>query len=88
MPTNVDFSWVLPSADETMKDVMKQIEANITAQAVAQGQDVANAAKYGNEALGDTSIEAIYGSNVERLRSIHEEVDPDNVMGLAGGFKF
>lgn len=43
---------------------------------------------YGNYALPDTPLEAIYGENVERLTSIKEVVDPENVMGLAGGFKF
>ncbi|KAJ7752388.1 hypothetical protein B0H16DRAFT_1546857, partial [Mycena metata] len=30
----------------------------------------------------------IYGPNLPRLRRIKKEVDPGNVMGLAGGFKF
>ena len=67
---------------------MKEMEGNITALAVAEGQDVANAARYGNEALGGTPVAEIYGANVERLRQIREAVDPDNVMGLAGGYKF
>lgn len=67
---------------------MKDIARQITAQAVAEGQDVADAAIYGNYALADTPLEAIYGDNVERLRAIHAAVDPSNVMGLAGGFKF
>ncbi|VDB99546.1 unnamed protein product [Peniophora sp. CBMAI 1063] len=88
LPTNVYFSWVLPSADEMMWAVMEEIEGNVTALAVAEGQDVEHAAKYGNEALGDTTVEEIYGNNVVRLRSIREAVDPEDVMGLAGGFKF
>lgn len=43
---------------------------------------------YGNYALADIPLEAMYGMNVERLRRIKKEVDPENVMGLAGGFKF
>lgn len=43
---------------------------------------------YGNYALGDTPLEAMYGVNVERLARIKKVVDPKNVMGLAGGFKF
>lgn len=43
---------------------------------------------YGNYALADTPLEAMYGANVERLTSIKKKVDPENVMGLAGGFKF
>ena len=43
---------------------------------------------YGNYALADTPLEAMYGTNVKRLTSIKKKVDPQNVMGLAGGFKF
>jgi berberine-like enzyme len=30
----------------------------------------------------------MYGENVERLRKIRAVVDPEDVMGLAGGWKF
>ena len=30
----------------------------------------------------------VYGGNVERLRTIRAAIDPDGVMGLAGGWKF
>ena len=74
--------------DSKIKGIMKDIANQITAQAVAEGQDVADAFIYSNYALEDTPLEAMYGSNVERLRTIHNAVDPNNVMGLAGGFKF
>ncbi|KZV75358.1 FAD-binding domain-containing protein [Peniophora sp. CONT] len=88
LPLNLYFAWALPSADEAIWQAMKDIANNVTAQAVAEGQDVADATVYGNYALADTPLEAIYGDNVERLRAIHAAVDPGNVMGLAGGFKF
>ncbi|VDC04165.1 unnamed protein product [Peniophora sp. CBMAI 1063] len=88
MPTNLYFSWELSSLDDKVHSIMKTIANEITAQAVAEGQDVADAFIYGNYALGDTSREKIYGDNVARLQSIHDAIDPDNVMGLAGGFKF
>lgn len=43
---------------------------------------------YGNYAPPDTPLEAIYGENVTKLTKMKMEVDPENVMGLAGGFKF
>jgi hypothetical protein len=30
----------------------------------------------------------MYGANVERLRKIRAAIDPEDVMGLAGGWKF
>lgn len=74
--------------DEEIQDLMKDLANQITAEAVAEGQDVADAFIYGNYALADTPLERIYGDNVARLRAIHDAVDPNNVMGLAGGFKF
>ena len=41
-----------------------------------------------NYALFDTPLEDMYGANVPRLRKIRAEIDPEDVMGLAGGFKF
>lgn len=43
---------------------------------------------YPNYAISDTPLVEIYGSNVGKLKKIKAKVDPDNVMGLAGGFKF
>ncbi|KAG0693487.1 hypothetical protein DFH29DRAFT_1007238, partial [Suillus ampliporus] len=50
--------------------------------------DVADAALYGNYAIFDTPLSNIYGKNVPRLQALQDAVDPTNVMGLAGGFKF
>ena len=49
---------------------------------------MSHAAVYVNYALFDTPLEDMYGGNVPKLREIKAEVDPGDVMGLAGGFKF
>ena len=56
--------------------------------ALADGQSLSHVAVYPNNALPDTPLGDIYGGNVPRLRKIRAEVDPEDVMGLAGGFKF
>jgi hypothetical protein len=88
LPINLFFSWIDPSEDEFMFDFMKNLAANMTAFAEAEGQDVADAPIYGNYALGDTPTEAIWGANLPRLKEIRKAVDPSGVMNLAGGFRF
>jgi hypothetical protein len=56
--------------------------------ALRDGQDVANAPVYVNYALFDTPLENMYGTNLAKLRRIRIDIDPANVMDLAGGFKF
>ncbi len=64
------------------------MKAEVQAVALADGQNVSHAAVYVNYALFGTPLEDIYGQNVPRLRKIRAAVDPEDVMGLAGGFKF
>ena len=45
-------------------------------------------ALYGNYASARTPLVDIYGDNLPRLRALKTKIDPKNVMGLAGGFKF
>ena len=68
--------------------MLRQSSAAVSAAALADGQDVAGAAIYPNDALFGTPLEDIYGANVPRLKEIRKRFDPKDVMGLAGGFKF
>lgn len=60
----------------------------IQAVAIEEGQSSLDDLRYPNYALGDTPLEQMYGENVARLRRLKKGVDPRNVMGQAGGFKF
>ena len=71
-----------------MASVLRHISGTLHAAALADGQNVSHAAKYVNYALFGTPLEDIYGRNVERLREIRAAIDPEDVMGLAGGWKF
>jgi hypothetical protein len=66
---------------------VRNFSDTVTAAAVADGQNLTDAAVYPNYALFDTTIEDIYGANIPRLQAIKNAVDPENVMGLTGGFK-
>lgn len=42
---------------------------------------------YPNYAISGTTAEELYGAkNAARLRAIRDQIDPDRVMDLAGGF--
>jgi hypothetical protein len=86
-PTNIAFSWSSPANDAYVADALRQTTNTILAAAIAEGQNIANAALYGNYALFGTPVESLYGTNLPRLRCIREKFDPNNVMALAGGFK-
>jgi len=45
-------------------------------------------ALYGNYVNAKTPLVDIYGENLPRLRALQNQIDPNNVMGLSGGFKF
>ena len=43
---------------------------------------------YGNYVDAETPLVDIYGDNLPILQALQAKIDPSNVMGLAGGFKF
>src|ERR1700761_421381 len=81
------FTWTNSSIDGIIASSMRKEAARIHDVALADGQNVSHAAVYVNYALFDTPLEDIYGQNVARLRDIRAAIDPEDVMGLAGGFK-
>jgi hypothetical protein len=87
-PSLFTLEWSDPSLDGTMASVLRQISHAIRTVALADGQNVSHAAKYVNYALFGTPLEDIYGGNLDRLRKIRAAVDPEEVMGLTGGWKF
>ncbi|KAF8257313.1 FAD-binding domain-containing protein [Lactarius quietus] len=87
-PSNLSFSWLNSSLDESFTRAMREGANNLRAAALKDGQDVEHAAVYPNYALFDTPLEDMYGENVPRLRAVRRAIDPEGVMGLAGGFKF
>lgn len=61
---------------------------NLTEVAVSEGQVLVPAAPhYPNYALYGTSLASIYGTSLPEMVAVKEEYDPQNVMGLTGGWK-
>ena len=87
-PAALAVEWSNSSLDDTMAFALRSFADGIRDAALADGQNVSHAAKYPNYALFGTPLEDMYGRNVERLRKIRAAIDPDDVMGLTGGWKF
>jgi hypothetical protein len=71
-----------------MANAMRLSAASLVQAGIKDGQDLKNAGPYVNYALFGTPLETMYGQNLERLHEIRQVYDPNNVMGLAGGWKF
>ena len=87
-PSIISYLWSNASLDATIARQLRQNTDEARAAVLADGQDLSHAVIYVNYALFDTPLKEMYGANVPRLRKIRAEVDPEDVMGLAGGFKF
>ena len=88
LPSALTVQWSNASLDKTMASALRQISDTIHTAALRDGQNVSHAAPYVNYALFGTPLKDMYGANVERLRKIRAAIDPEDVMGLAGGWKF
>ncbi|KAJ3979020.1 hypothetical protein F5890DRAFT_1421925 [Lentinula detonsa] len=69
-----------------MLDAARQTAASL--QQIASSNGILASAKYPNYAIFGTPIGDLYRENADRLHHIKNLVDPFNVMGLTGGFKF
>jgi hypothetical protein len=87
-PSVVTVEWSNAALDTNMAIALRRMSDTIRTTALADGQNVSHAAVYVNYALYHRPLEDMYGGKVERLREIRAAVDPENVMGLAGGWKF
>ncbi|KAF8678786.1 fad-binding protein [Rhizoctonia solani] len=90
MPLNLYFGWVSHLDDKWFHDAIEESTRVIREQAIAEGQDIAGdkQIKYGNYASANEDLSSIYGANLPRLRDLKKKYDPNNVMNLAGGYRF
>ncbi|KAF8492578.1 hypothetical protein F5888DRAFT_1857925, partial [Russula emetica] len=87
-PSAITVEWSNSSLDDTMASALRKFADAIHNVALADEQNVSHAAKYVNYALFGTPLKDMYGGNIERLRKIRAAIDPEDVMGLTGGWKF
>lgn len=85
----LDYNWNSEEFDSDWHNAAVASSAHIRNVAVAQGQkDVLRSPVYPNYALAGTPLKDMFGDNLPALRALKARVDPDNVMGLTGGWKF
>ncbi|KAH9988281.1 FAD-binding domain-containing protein [Russula compacta] len=88
LQSNMYLGYTSELADPFMADAMRSSAATMMEVGIQDGQDLKNAAPYVNYALFGTPLTTMYGEHLERLHQIREKYDPEDVMGLAGGWKF
>ncbi|PPQ88209.1 hypothetical protein CVT25_005174 [Psilocybe cyanescens] len=88
-PFMLDYNWNSAEFDDDWHNAAVASSAHIRNVAVAQGQkDVLRSPVYPNYALAGTPLKDMFGDNLPALRALKARVDPGNVMGLTGGWKF
>ncbi|KAI0042341.1 FAD-binding domain-containing protein [Auriscalpium vulgare] len=80
--------WTDPTHDADIVGIVEASGDRLAALATSLGQDLSGTSLYPNIVPANTPLRKIYGGHLPRLRVIKNLVDPLNVMGLAGGFKF
>ncbi|KAG9308233.1 FAD-binding domain-containing protein [Chiua virens] len=86
-PLNIHFAWDQPEHDDTVSNVARKTAQTLYSFFIEDGQSDVPSVVYPNYAIFGTPVANLYGENLPRLRAIKAVVDPENVMGLAGGFK-
>lgn len=87
-PFNLAYAWEIAEYDDIFFEAIRQSTATIRAAALAEGQHITKGPLYPNYAIFGTPLSEMYGDNVDKLKSLRRRVDPADVMGLAGGWKF
>jgi hypothetical protein len=83
------FGWENATYDDEFIASNRETISRLAVVAKAEGLLLTDPpALYGNYVDAETPLVDIYGENLPILQALQAKIDPDNVMGLAGGFKF
>ncbi|KXX82951.1 Bifunctional solanapyrone synthase [Madurella mycetomatis] len=87
LPLNLYFAWANPAEDEWWHARMRQTIDTLKQVAIEEGIYKDTYTHYPNYAISGTTADELYGpQNAVRLRTIRDQIDPNRVMDLAGGF--
>jgi len=88
-PLVVWYGWEDPLYDNEFLAALEESVNRLSVVAKAEGLLIDDpSAFYGNYVIDKTPLVDIYGENLPRLQELQAKIDPNNVMGLSGGFKF
>jgi len=88
-PLLVWCGWEDPLYDDEFLAALEESVNRLSVVAKAEGLLIDDpSALYGNYVSGKTPLEDIYGENLPRLQELQAKIDPNDVMGLSGGFRF
>ena len=88
-PLFVYCGWANPLYDDEFVAALEESVNRLAAVAETEGLITNDhLALYGNYVNAKTPLVNIYGDNLPTLRALKANIDPNNVMGLSGGFKF
>ncbi|KAF9648761.1 FAD-binding domain-containing protein [Thelephora ganbajun] len=88
-PLLISFGWIDSFYDDEFVGAVEESANRLAAMAEAEGLLSDHPlALYGNYVNSRTPLVDIYGDNLPRLRALRAEIDPEDVMGLSGGFRF
>lgn len=80
--------WTNPAEDEWWHARMRQTTDRLKQVAIEDGIYRDTYTRYPNYAISGTTAEELYGpQNAARLRAIRDQIDPDRIMDLVGGFQ-
>lgn len=88
-PFNINYAWESATFDDEFYAAAEQSKIALQRALLLNGQSAAlQASSYPNYALFGTPLSQLYGAaNVKVMKKLKKMVDPDNIMGLAGGFR-
>ena len=83
------FAWQNATYDDVFVAVVEESADRLSVVAKVEGLLSDDpSALHGNYVDANTPLVEIYGENLPKLRALKAKIDPKNVMGLTGGFKF
>lgn len=85
-PLLLFFQFSDPSKYNEIRDIAYASGARLQSYLRSRGDDLK--VVYPNFADSGASVENMYGKNLPRLKTLRKRYDPQNVMGLTGGWRF
>ena len=86
-PNIIEYSWTNETFDEDFHEAARSSAKTLFDVAQSEGQSLQDVPLYPNYAIFGTPLKDIYGSTLPKLQLLQADVDPHNVMALAGGWK-